>query len=213
MALTGETLEVVPHRDVGDFEERAPSYDRGWLGRVHHEISERTARLALSLVPKPTHVLDVGSGTGYLLRLLAGSEPGDATLSGIDAAPSMVAVARAQTQDARIDFRQGVAEQLPFPNDTFDLVVSTTSFDHWTDQLRGLREIARVMRPGARLVLVDQFSNWLLPTLLFGRRGKARTTSKATRLIGEAGLQDVRWQDLYMSLIKAVTATCRDAIP
>ena len=211
MVLTGETLEVVPHRDVGDFEERAPDYDRGWLGRVHHEISERTARLALSLVPQPTHVLDVGSGTGYLLRLLAASAPPGATLSGIDAAPSMVAVARAQTQDTRIEFQQGVAERLPFPDATFDLVVSTTSFDHWTDQPRGLREIARVMQPGATLVLVDQFSNWLLPTLLFGRRGKARTKRKATRLIIDAGLDDVRWQELYTSLIKAVTATCRDS--
>jgi len=203
---------VVPHRDVGDFEERAPEYDSGWRGRVHHEISERTARLALTLVPRPAHVLDVGSGTGYLLRLLAGSAREDATLWGIDAAPSMVAVARAQTQDTRIDFLQGVAEQLPFRDATFDLVVSTTSFDHWTDQLRGLQEIARVMRPGASLVLVDQFSNWLLPTLLIGRRGKARTTRRATRLISDAGLEDVRWHELYTALIKAVTARCRDAV-
>lgn len=211
MGLTGQTLGVVPHRDIGDFEERAPGYDEGWRGRVHHEISDRTARLALSLAPRPSRVLDVGSGTGYLLRRLAETSPDSVMLSGIDPAPSMVATARIATRDPRIDFQEGVAERLPFPDRTFDLVVSTTSFDHWADQKRGLQEIARVMRAAGQLVLVDQFSDWLLPTLLFGRRGKARTKGRATRLLEAAAFTDILWHDVYASFIRAATARCRDS--
>jgi SAM-dependent methyltransferase len=61
----------------------------------------------------------------------------------------------------------------PWPAATFDLVVSTTSFDHWADQQAGLAECARVLAPGGCLVLADLFSALLLPTLLAGRRGKA----------------------------------------
>jgi ubiquinone/menaquinone biosynthesis C-methylase UbiE len=73
-------------------------------------------------------------------------------------------------------FTVGVAEELGYPDGTFDLVVSTTSFDHWTDQQAGLVECARVLRPGGHLVLVDQFSRSLLPTLTTRCRGKARST-------------------------------------
>jgi ubiquinone/menaquinone biosynthesis C-methylase UbiE len=71
---------------------------------------------------------------------------------------------------------------------TFDLVVSTTSFDHWADQRAGLAQCARVLAPGGCLVLADLFSVLLLPAQLAGRRGKARTKRPATQLVKEAGL-------------------------
>lgn len=200
-------MGVPPHRDLADFEERARRYDEGRRGRVHHEISERACRLALGLSPQPQDVLDVGCGTGYLLGLLAAALPDPLELAGVDPAPSMVEVATSRATDSRLHFSQGVAEQLPFPDARFDLVVSTTSFDHWTDQPRGLAECARVLRPGGRLVLADQFSNWLLPTLLIGRRGKARTMRLASRLVAAAGFDSIEWHDLYASYIRAVTAT------
>jgi ubiquinone/menaquinone biosynthesis C-methylase UbiE len=86
-------------------------------------------------------------------------------------------------------------------------VVSTTSFDHWTDQRAGLAECARVLAPGGCLVLADLFSELLLPTLLAGRRGKARTRRRATRLLTAAGLHSPRWHRLYAVIIQAVTAT------
>jgi ubiquinone/menaquinone biosynthesis C-methylase UbiE len=54
-------------------------------------------------------------------------------------------------------------------------VISTTPFDHRADQRTGLAECARVLAPDGCLVLADLFSVLLLPTLLAGRRGKART--------------------------------------
>ncbi|MGH3067271.1 MAG: class I SAM-dependent methyltransferase [Streptosporangiaceae bacterium] len=194
-------------RDVAAFSERAEGYEEGWLGRLHHEIADRTADLALAQVPAPQRVLDVGCGTGYLLRCIAARVPGAAELVGVDAAAQMVRVAQDATADPRARFLAGTAEHLPEPGDWFDLVVTTTSFDHWADQQAGLRECARVLAPGGRLVLVDQFSPLYLPTLIGSRRGKARTRRRATRLLTRAGFRSPHWHGLYAGIIGAVTAS------
>jgi ubiquinone/menaquinone biosynthesis C-methylase UbiE len=201
---------VPPYRDVAEFNDRAASYDHGWRGRLHHEIAERTASLAVATVIAPNRVLDLGCGTGYLLRVLAERYPDAEQLVGVDAAPAMVKTAAdvtAVTHDDRLTFAAGVAEQIGYPDETFDLIVSTTSFDHWSDQQAGLRECARVLRPGGWLLLVDQFSWWLLPTMLTGRRGKARTRRRATRLLLRAGFASPHWHRLYAVIINAVTST------
>jgi ubiquinone/menaquinone biosynthesis C-methylase UbiE len=194
-------------RDIGAFDERAASYDTGWLGRLHHEIADRTAVLALDAVASPERVLDVGCGTGYLLRLIAQRSPGASELAGLDPAPAMIDFARAGNHDERVKFSPGVAEHLPASDSTFDLVLSTTSFDHWSDQRAGLRECARVLRPSGRLVLVDQFSALLIPTLLMSRRRKARTKHQCTRELIEAEFRDIGWHSIYAPIINAVVAT------
>jgi ubiquinone/menaquinone biosynthesis C-methylase UbiE len=198
---------VPPYRDVAEFNDRAASYDHGWRGRLHHEIADRTGNLALATVASARRVLDLGCGTGYLVRALAGQYPDAEQLVGIDAAPEMVRTASATTHDDRMTFAVGVAEQIGYPDETFDLIVSTTSFDHWSDQQAGLVECARVLRPGRQLVLVDQFSWWLMPTMLTSRRGKARTKRRATRLLLEAGFCSLQWHRLHAVIINAVTAT------
>jgi ubiquinone/menaquinone biosynthesis C-methylase UbiE len=207
---------VPPDRDLAAFEARATRYERGWLGRLHHDIADRTADLALATQPHPQRVLDVGCGTGYLLRSLASRCPDARELAGIDPAPSMIRAATVSARDDSLKLSVGVAEQLPYSSGTFDLVVSSTSFDHWSDQQAGLCECARVLQPEGHLVLVDQFSFWLAPTLLASRRGKARTKRRASGLLATAGFQTLVWHDLYAVIIKAVTATpdcAHDRIP
>jgi ubiquinone/menaquinone biosynthesis C-methylase UbiE len=200
---------VPPYRDVAAFDDRAASYDHGWRGRLHHTIGDRAAALATSTEPAPRRVLDVGCGTGYLLRALATHYPGAQELAGIDAAPNMIETAKRLTHDERLTFATGVAEHLPYPDASIDLVVSSTSFDHWSDQLAGLRECARVLRPGGHLVLVDQFSRWLIPTLGVSRRGKARTRRRADRLLLRAGFDGARWHRVHAVIINAAVATKR----
>ncbi len=194
-------------RDVAAFGERAQRYDEGWLGQLHHQIADRAADLALACVPAPRRILDVGCGTGYLLGRLAARAPQAEALAGIDAAPAMIEAARRTAADDRLRFVVGTAERLPWPAASFDLVVSTTSFDHWADQRAGLAQCARVLAPGGCLVLADLFSVLLLPTLLGGRRGKARTKRRVTHLLTAAGLHSPRWHRLYTVIIQAVTAT------
>ena len=193
-------------RDIAAFDARAGSYESGWLGRLHQRIADRTAELALAVVPEPQCILDVGCGTGYLLRELAARCPGAVALVGVDPAGGMMAAARAAAGDRRLRWVEGTAEDLPFPEGLFDVVVSTTSFDHWADQQAGLDECARVLAPGGWLVLTDLFSGWLAPTLVGGRRHKARTKRRASRLLAGAGFQAVRWHAVEGVVIRAVTA-------
>jgi ubiquinone/menaquinone biosynthesis C-methylase UbiE len=193
-------------RDVAAFDARAGGYERGWLGRLHQQIADRTADLAVSAAPAPQRILDVGCGTGYLLRQLADRCPDATELTGVDPAPAMIAAARAAAADDRLRWREGTAEELPFPDGAFDLAVSTTSFDHWADQSAGLRECARVLAPGGWLVLTDLFSSLLLPTLVGGRRRKARTRRRADRLLAAAGFRTDQWHAVEGVIIRAVTA-------
>jgi ubiquinone/menaquinone biosynthesis C-methylase UbiE len=119
----------------------------------------------------------------------------------------MIKVAAASAADERSRFSVGAAERLPFGNGSFDLVVSVTSFDHWSDQQAGLAECHRVLVPGGHLILVDQFSGWLVPTLLFSRSGKARTRRRANRLLDAAGFGPVAWHRVYAVIINAAAAT------
>ena len=193
-------------RDVQSFNDRAASYEAGRLGQLHRDFADRAIRIALTVAPAPARVLDVGSGTGYALRQLAAALPEAIELTGVDAAPDMVRVAREANGDGRVRFVEGTAEQLPLPDGSVDLVISTTSFDHWADQRAGLAECARVLAPGGHLVLSDLFSVLLAPTLVGSRRGKARTRRRATRLITGVGLRSPQWTRLAGPIVQTVTA-------
>ena len=174
---------------------------------MHHDIAARTADLALTSGGSPRRVLDVGCGTGLLLRLLADRLAGAKELVGIDAAAGMIAVAKSTPNDPRLSFSNGVAENLPYPDASFDLVVSTTSFDHWEDQGGGLSECARVLAPNGHFVLTDLFSTLLVPTVLFGHRDRARTKHRAEAFLRAAGFRTMEWHSLYSLIIGTVVAS------
>jgi ubiquinone/menaquinone biosynthesis C-methylase UbiE len=67
----------------------------------------------------------------------------------------MVRQAKASHPGGAIRFQQAMAEALPFPDASFDLVFSTMTFHHWSDQGRGIAEIARVLTPGGRWLLAE----------------------------------------------------------
>jgi SAM-dependent methyltransferase len=201
----GKDLTVPKYRDVQAFHDRAQDYEAGVLGRFHAEVVARTADLALASAKAPKQILDVGCGTGLLLRQLAHRLPRAAELTGVDAAQGMIEAA--ESADRRLRYLQSSAERLPFEDASFDLVISTTSFDHWTDQAAGLAECHRVLAPGGRLVLADLFSLALLPTLIGGRSDRARTRLRATKLLAAAGFRSLAWHRLHSGIIRAVTAT------
>ena len=109
-------------------------------------------RVAESAQLRPgQRVLDVACGTGVLAReALVRTAPGGA-VAGLDPNAGMLAVARALAP--AIDWRQGVAESLPFPAGGFDAVVSQFGLMFFDDRARALREMLRVLRPGGRLAV------------------------------------------------------------
>ena len=142
--------------DVERFNRWAPRYDRHYLQRLVFEPVQRTILdLAASEVPDPAAILDVGCGTGRLL-MAAEQRFTNARLDGVDAAVEMIKHAQAvMPAESRINFRQATAADLPFPDAQFDLVFSTMTFHHWSDQAQGIAEVARVLKPGGRWLLAE----------------------------------------------------------
>ena len=103
-------------------------------------------------------VLDVGCGTGTLAAAAARVARG-VRVTGLDADPAILARARARASEARLDIRldEGWSTELPYPDDGFDVVLSTLFFHHLSDDAkrRTAAEMARVLRPGGRLVVGD----------------------------------------------------------
>jgi ubiquinone/menaquinone biosynthesis C-methylase UbiE len=147
-------------RDVGRFDDWASTYDRSYLQRLVFEPVQKTLlEMAAAGKPGAASILDVGCGTGRLLRAASGVFPG-ARLAGVDAAPAMVE--RARAEGGGIEFQQAFAENLPFGDGEFDLVFSTMTFHHWADQRRGMAEISRVMKPEGFWLLADFTPHGLL---------------------------------------------------
>jgi ubiquinone/menaquinone biosynthesis C-methylase UbiE len=121
------------------------------------ELRQRTANLAR--IEPGEQVLDVGCGTGTLAMEVQRRVGSAGRVAGID--PGTEQIARARSKAARrhapVEFQIGVIEQLPFPDQTFDVVLSTLMMHHLPAGLKrqGLAEIARVLKPGGRLVIAD----------------------------------------------------------
>lgn len=106
---------------------------------------------------QPTdRILEIGFGPGVAIELLAKAAPG-VRVAGIDVSQEMVEQARARNAAAiragAVDLRHGTVERMPFEDEAFDLALAINSMQVWPDRVAGLREIRRVLRPGARVAL------------------------------------------------------------
>jgi ubiquinone/menaquinone biosynthesis C-methylase UbiE len=168
------------------FDRRASSYEDSVLQQFLFVPVQQTAlRLALRLLPQPWRVLDVGCGTGRLLRQARSCYP-TAELIGVDLAGRMVATASAVTPtELVIRYVQGRAEYLPFLSEAFDLVLTTMSLRHWTDPPAGIAEISRVLTRDGLLVLADVLPSsrrpGLPPSML--RRGHAAIPAELSAVL------------------------------
>jgi ubiquinone/menaquinone biosynthesis C-methylase UbiE len=109
--------------------------------------------------PDGARVLEVGCGPGHLSIRLARQH--GLNVTGLDLDPAMIERARANadrsedSDESGPSFLVGDVAALPFPDESFDLVVSTMSMHHWADPTSGMAEIDRVLRPGASALIWD----------------------------------------------------------
>ena len=97
------------------------------------------------------NVLDVGCGTGVLACAALDRVGPQGTVAGVDPNPDMLSVARRKS--TRIEWREGRAESLPFPDGSFDAVVSQFGFMFFDDRPAALREMVRVLRADGRMAV------------------------------------------------------------
>jgi malonyl-CoA O-methyltransferase len=133
------------HRVQRAFDAHADDYET--YARVQKQVVERfTSRLERETI-RPAAILDIGVGTGRLLRSLATVFP-EARLAGIDLSVRMGQAARANLAGRPALLVAGDGEMLPFADASFDLVVSTSTFQ-WLESLdEAFGEVTRVLAPG-----------------------------------------------------------------
>jgi SAM-dependent methyltransferase len=147
------------------FSTRAPGWDeRTGAGGTEHLTP--LAAAALHVSPAPERILDVGCGTGEDALFFAREFP-QARVRGVDISPEMIAAALAKVgldPEGRIAFKVGDAADLPYPDDSFDLVAQLNMppfFD----------ELVRVLRPGGHIIVA---SSWGSKTPFYTRPGLLR---------------------------------------
>ncbi len=145
-------------------------------------------------------VLDVGCGTGTLANQLKSLFPA-IEVNGLDPDPLALNRARkkASKNGARIQFDQGYADELPYPDSTYERVFSSFMFHHLPAEakLKTLRETRRVLKPGGSLHLLD-FSRhphshgFLANALHRNKRLEDNSDSKIVSMMNEAGFENAR---------------------
>ena len=122
-----------------------------WFVGRRHILRSFVARIVAGLKKTDPQILDIGCGTGANLEML--SEFGEA--QGVDVSTEALAFCGARGLG---QVRQGEAEHLPYEADSFDLVTALDVVEHLDDDLGGLREMRRVLRPDGRaLIFVPAF--------------------------------------------------------
>jgi SAM-dependent methyltransferase len=134
------------------FGQVAANYASSAVHRAGVDLEQLIARAALA---GSERVLDAGTGTGHTALALA---PQAAEVVAVDLTEPMLAQGRRLAEErglANVRFERADVERLPFPDASFDLVVSRYSAHHWPHPAAGIAELARVLRPGGRALLAD----------------------------------------------------------
>lgn len=160
MNESGQSIENSPPKPL------IPAAGYHWLTRYYdtgvHWLMRETEfkrRLVAQLNLQPgQQILDVGSGTGTLLAMMAADCP-DAHFVGVDGDPEVLAIARKKTEafGTKIGLREALATSLPFADGVFDRVVTSLVFHHLTreEKTAAFAEAFRVLKPGGELFFAD----------------------------------------------------------
>jgi SAM-dependent methyltransferase len=198
--------------DQVDLEQIRPLAARLELrGQNADEVAARAAYLDLLAIVPGERVLEVGCGSGVVLRDLARRVGPQGCAVGLEYGAAFLPIVRELAEREgladRIELHQGDARALPFAEGEFDLALAATTLRHIPDGDRGVAEMARVVKPGGRVAVFEGDTDGCLinhPDRELTRRIVASGTDDTTvdgqfarrlpGLLREAGLEDVRAQ-------------------
>jgi demethylmenaquinone methyltransferase/2-methoxy-6-polyprenyl-1,4-benzoquinol methylase len=214
------------------FSRLAPDYDRfNMLSSLGADRGWRRRTVDAAGIGPDSVVLDLAAGTGDLAMAIA-RRGRPARVIATDFVPEMLEVAREKaaryTGPTRIDFAVVDAQDLPFDDESFDVVTIAFGVRNLTDRMKNFREVRRVLKPGGRYVILEMsrppfgpfralyhfYLRVVIPNLgrlLTGSRdsfdylrhsilGFPRQSALATELHA-AGFREVRWQNLTFGIV------------
>jgi ubiquinone/menaquinone biosynthesis C-methylase UbiE len=122
--------------------------------KVYEDYVEMAARIKKIITGK-TDILEVASGPGYLSIELA--KNADYNVTGLDISATLVEIAnsRAQKEFVAVKFVVGNAADMPFAADQFDFVICNAAFNYFSEPLKALNEMQRVLKPGGKALVID----------------------------------------------------------
>lgn len=136
--------------ELGAQVEAAEAYEALFVPALFAEWAPRVSEAGE--VGRGDRVLDVGCGTGIVAREASSRAGEGGMVAGVDPNPGMLAVARRFAPS--VEWREGTAESIPFPDGTFDVVLSQFSLMFFQDQGHAMEEMLRVLRPGGKVAVV-----------------------------------------------------------
>jgi len=184
-------------KTVAHFDEKADDYDSSSEFEHPRQLHEHVLSAIAKLPFK--HLLDVGCGTGMMLDILAQAHP-DAALFGIDISTNMLRQAEKRLL-GKATLTLGDAENLPYPDQQFDLVTCVESFHHYTAPEKAVSEFSRVLSPAGSLLLCDMrppsflrpIINFTMPRFSKGGDVHAYSEKEIRRFFEKNGLATVSW--------------------
>lgn len=173
---------MIDKKDISKkaFDKQALNYDfdkKGYHARKqYNNILGKVDKL------KFTNVLDVGFGTGEILRQIIKKYP-NKNYYGIDISEKMLEKAHEKLQD-KAKLSLGDSENLPYKDNKFDLILCNDSFHHYPNPIKAMKELFRVLKPGAYLILSDYYKPFFIRFIMnsfiyFSKDGDVKIYSKS----------------------------------
>lgn len=145
------------------YDSLASVYDQRWNWYVTSTLSFLKTWVNLSASDR---ILDIACGTGEFERLVLSENPTQ-QIVGVDISEEMLAIAHQKLHNfSNVSFQMGSASALPFPDQSFDVVVSASAFHYFDDPLAVMTEIKRVLKPSGKVVILDWCRDFLFCRIL-----------------------------------------------
>jgi len=146
-------MSAKPYKGMG-MEGAVAKWYAGLTKKSLEDFKALARRIAEQLPPR-SRVLEIAPGPGYFAIELA--KLGDYRISGLDISETFVDIARANAVQANVsvDFRQGNASAMRFPDSRFDFILCRAAFKNFSEPAEALTEMHRVLKPGGRALIID----------------------------------------------------------
>jgi len=141
------------------FDQLAPTWDK----ELTPERLQCLGKIVKELGIRPGYcVLDIGSGTGVLLPFLVTELNGEGRIIALDFSAEMLVQAQAKEFPPIVGFAQADVLAIPLADNSVDVAICNSAFPHFSDKVRALKEIARVLKNNGRLVICHTMSREML---------------------------------------------------